>query len=97
MKQRKRYDAELKKEIAKLYINGRREATSLATELGVQVNTIYMWGEQYRADPNNAFTRSGNMKPDEEELIRAKRRVRESEEEVEILIKAAAYFAKNST
>jgi transposase len=37
------------------------------------------------------------MKPDEEELIRAKRRVRELEEEVEILKKAAAYFAKNSS
>ena len=97
MKKRKRYDAEFKKDIAKLYVNGHRGAPSLANELGVHVNTIYKWSEQYRADPETAFPGSGNMKPDEEELIRAKRRVRELEEEVEILKKAAAYFAKNST
>jgi transposase len=36
------------------------------------------------------------MKPDEAELTKAKRRIRELEEEVSILKKAAAYFAKNS-
>jgi len=96
MKRRKRYDADFKRDIAKQYIEGRRDATSLANELGLHVNTVYKWGEQYRADPENAFPGSGNMKPDEEELIKAKRRVRELEEEVEILKKAAAYFAKNS-
>ena len=96
MKRRKRYDAEFKKDIAKLYIEGRKSASSLAEELGLHINTIYKWGEHYRADPENAFPGSGNMKPEEEELISAKRRVRELEEEVEILKKAAAYFAKNS-
>lgn len=92
----KRYDAALKKEIAQVYIDGRRSAQSLADELGVHVNTIYKWAEQYRADPDNSFPGSGHMKPDEEEHVRTKRRVRELEEEVEILKKAAAYFAKNS-
>ena len=93
---RRRYEAELKKEIAQVYLEGRRTAPSLAGELGVHVNTIYKWSEQYREDPENAFPGSGHMKADEEELARAKRRVRELEEEVEILKKAAAYFAKNS-
>jgi len=90
-----RYDATTKKEIAQVYLEGRRSAPSLAGELGVHVNTIYKWGEQYRSDPNNAFPGSGHMKPEEEELARTKRRVQELEEEVEILKKAAAYFAKN--
>jgi len=64
--------------------------------LGLHVNTIYKWAEQYKADPMNAFPGSGNMKPDEAELTKAKRRIRELEEEVDILKKAAAYFAKNS-
>jgi len=93
---RKQYDAEFKKEIAQVYLEGRRNAPSLASELGVHVNTIYKWGEQYRDDPANAFPGSGHMKPEEEELARARRRIRELEEEVEILKKAAAYFAKNS-
>ena len=91
-----RYDVALKKEIAQIYLGGRRSAPSLALELGVHVNTIYKWSEQYRADPENAFPGSGHMKPDEEELVRAKRRVRELEEEVDILKKAVAYCAKNS-
>ena len=85
MKRKKRYDADFKRDIAKLYIDVRRDATSLANELGLHENTVYKWGEQYRADPENAFPGSGNMKHDEEELIKAKRRVRELEEEVEIL------------
>ena len=93
---RQRYDAEFKKEIAQVYLDGRRSAPSLASELGVHVNTIYKWGEQYRIDPEHAFPGSGHMKPDEEELAKARRRIRELEEEVEILKKAAAYFAKHS-
>ena len=91
-----RYDAAFKKDIAKLYIEGQRTAPSLAADLGLHVNSIYRWAEQYREDPENAFPGSGHMKPDEEELVKAKRRVHELEEEVEILKKAAAYFAKNS-
>ena len=91
-----RYDATFKKEIAQVYLEGRRTGPSLASELGVHVNTIYKWSEQYRADPENAFPGSGHMKPDEEELARVKRRLRELEEENEILKKAVAYFAKNS-
>ena len=91
-----KYDAALKKEIAQEYLEGRRSAPSLANELGVHENTIYKWAKQYQSDPENAFPGSGHMKPDEEELARTKRRVRELEEEVEILKKAAAYFAKNS-
>jgi len=92
----KRYDATFKKEIAQVYLEGGRSASSLAEELGVHINTIYRWSEQYQKDPQNAFPGSGHMKPDEEDLARAKRRVRELETEVEILKKAAAYFAKNS-
>jgi transposase len=90
------YDAAFKKEIAQVYLEKRRSVKELAAEVGVHSNTIYKWAEQYQSDPENAFPGIGHMKPDEEDLARAKRRVRELEEEVEILKKAAAYFAKNS-
>jgi len=92
----RRYDAAFKKEIVQVYLEGHRKAPSLAAELGVHVNTIYKWAEQYQSDPHNAFPGSGHMKPEVEEMERAKRRIRELETEVEILKKAAAYFAKNS-
>lgn len=96
MSTKKQYDVAFKKEIAQVYLDGQRTAPSLAEELGLHVNTIYKWAEQLKADPKNAFPGSGNMKPDEADLTKAKRRIRELEEEVDILKKAAAYFAKNS-
>lgn len=96
MKSGQRYDAEFKKEIAKLYLSGARGARSLANEVGVHENTIYKWSEQFQSDGENAFPGTGHMKPEQDELKRAQRRVKELEEENAILKKAAAYFAKNS-
>ena len=67
----------------------------MAREIGVHENTIYKWVKQYNEDHEQAFPGSGNMKPEEEEIYRAKRRIRELEEEVGILKKFAAYLAKN--
>jgi transposase len=92
----RRYDAEFKKEIVKLYTSGNRGAQSLADEIGVHENTIYKWAEQFKTDPENAFPGSGRLKPEADEVKRLERRVRELEEENAILKKAAAYFAKNS-
>jgi transposase len=96
MSKGQRFDAEFKKEIAKLYLSKSRGARSLADEIGVHENTIYKWAEDYSNDPENAFPGTGHMKPEEEELKQLRRRVKEQEEEIAILKKAAAYFAKNS-
>ena len=95
MKKHQRYEREFKIEIAKQVASGNRSARSMANEIGVHENTIYKWVTQFTSDPENAFPGSGHMKPEEEELHRAKRRIRELEEEVQILKKFAAYLAKN--
>lgn len=92
----KRFDAEFKKEIVKLHLDGGRTCASLAQEVGIHENTVYKWVQQYNTDPEQAFPGSGNLKPDEEELRKAQRRVKELENEVAILKQAAVYFAKNS-
>jgi transposase len=86
----KRYETEFKEEIVSLYEDGGRSAKSLANELGLHENTIYKWAEQYRQDPENAFPGSGHMKPEQDELRRAQRRIKELETENDILKKAAA-------
>lgn len=92
----KRFDPEFKKDIAKLYLSGERSGASLAEELGIHPNTVYKWAEQYNADPEQAFPGSGKLKPDEDELRKAQRKIKDLEEEIEILKQAAVYFAKNS-
>ena len=92
----KRFDPEFKKDIAQLHISGNRTCASLAAELGVHQNTVYKWVQQYTDDPEQAFPGSGNLKPDEEEMRKAQRRIKELENEVDILKQAAVYFAKNS-
>lgn len=95
MEKRPRHEREFKIEIAKQVANGNRSARSMANEIGVHENTIYKWVKQYTDDPEQAFPGAGHMKPEEEELYRAKRRIRELEEDVDILKKFAAYMAKN--
>ena len=92
----KRFDPEFKKDIVKLYTNGGRTCASLAEEIGIHENTVYKWVQQYSADPEQAFPGSGKLKPDEEEMRKAQRRIKELENKVAILKQAAVYFAKNS-
>jgi len=92
----KRFDSEFKKDIVRLHLSGNRTCASLAEELGVHHNTVYKWVQQYTDDPEQAFPGSGNLKPDEEEMRKAQRRIKELENEVAILKQAAVYFAKNS-
>jgi transposase len=92
----KRFDVEFKKEIAQLYLNGTRTCAELAQELGVHQNTVYKWADQYSRAGAEAFPGSGNLKPEEEELRKANRRIKDLEEEIAILKQAAVYFAKNS-
>lgn len=90
-----KFEREFKIEVAKQVAQGKRSARSMSREIGVHENTIYKWVQQYAEDPEQAFPGSGHMKPEEDELKRAQRRIKELEEDVEILKKAAAYFAKN--
>ena len=92
----KRFDPEFKKDIAKLFINSTRTCASLAEEVGIHENTVYKWVQQYSDDPEQAFPGSGNLKPDDENLRKAQRRIKELENDVSILKQAAVYFAKNS-
>jgi transposase len=55
------------------------------------------WVKAYAADPAHAFPGQGRMKPEQLEIERLRREVRKLKAERDILKKAAAYFAKEST
>jgi transposase len=57
---------------------------------------VYKWVQHYNENPEQAFPGSGNLKPDDDAMRKAQRRIKELETEVDILKQAAVYFAKNS-
>jgi transposase-like protein len=65
--------------------------TQIAAELGVSAHTLYGWVRQTDIDEGHAE----GLTPDERaELVRLRRANRQLEMEVEILKRAAAFFAR---
>lgn len=92
---KKTYDAEYKTEICKRVIETGASVASVAREVGVNENTLYTWVQRYKENSKKPFVGSGNIKPENEELIKLKKEIKDLREENEILKKAATYFAKN--
>lgn len=91
----KRHDKNYKIEVVRRVSEQGQKVPDLAKELGIHENTIYKWIGEFKRDKINAFPGSGDLKPEDEELRRLKRENADLKEEVEILKKAAVYFAKN--
>ena len=68
-----------------------------AQDLGVHPTQLRNWVKALADDPQHAFPGQGQMKPEELEIARLKREVAKLKAERDILKKAAAYFAKEST
>lgn len=94
MNERRKFDRAFKIETVKLITEQGRSIPSVAREIGIHENTVYKWLKDFKADPEQSFPGSGNMKPEEDEMRRLKRRNAELEEEVAILKKAMAIFTR---
>ena len=91
----KQYSAEFKMEAVRRIEKTGEPAAKVASELGVNKNTMYGWVKRYREKPVIPFPGSGKLSPEDEKVRKLEREIRELREENEILKKAAAYFAKN--
>jgi transposase len=95
--ERKRYTPEFKREAVKLVREGGVSIAQSARDLGLHPNVLREWIRAFAADPEQAFPGRGQMKPDQLEVERLRREVQKLKAERDILKKAAAYFAKEST
>jgi transposase len=43
-----------------------RSIASIATELGISDNQLFIWKKKYAEDTNNVFPGKGHLKPEEE-------------------------------
>ena len=95
MSQQKKFDPAYKLEVCKTVESGHATVAEMSRETGISENTLYTWMKRYRENRDKPFVGSGRVLPENEEMVRLRREVKNLREENEILKKAAAYFAKN--
>ena len=91
----KQYSAEFKMEAVKRYLSSGRSLSNVANELGVKPTTLHGWIKKFQESPEVPFPGSGHLRPEDEKLKKLEKENKELKEEIEILKKAAAVFAKN--
>ncbi|MDP3743727.1 MAG: transposase [Methylotenera sp.] len=92
----KTYTREFKIEAVRLMETSERSSTELAMELGIRRNQLYKWKEQLTGKGEQAFPdkRGRPRKEEQSEIVTLRQENARLKEDVEILKKAAAYFAK---
>lgn len=93
-KERKVYDRQFKIDAVSLLTKGGRKVKELAAELGVDPNTLYHWKRELLNEGEAAFPGKGSLTEQEAEIRELRRRLREAEEDREILKKALGYFSR---
>lgn len=91
-KRRKGYTREFKLDALRLIDQGRSVA-EVARNLGVHVNTLHGWRQQFSSDPDSVFPGHGKQLGKDDEIRELKKQLRRVEQERDILKKAVAYFA----
>jgi transposase len=92
----KTYPKEFKLEAIRLMESSDRPTAEIARELGIARNRLYKWKEQLQRRGELAFPGKPGRPPKEQQDAEVTLRQENArlKEEVEILKKAAAYFAK---
>ena len=95
MRKKKTYSREFKVEAVKLLESTDRTGDDIAKELGINRNQLYKWREELLNKGEDAFQGPGRRPSDNGDTVsKLKRENAELREELEILKKAAAYFAR---
>jgi transposase len=95
--ERRKFTREFKLEAVRLIKERGVSYVQASQDLDVHVSQLRHWVTKFADDPEHAFPGHGQMKPEQLEIARLKREVTKLKAERDILKKAAAYFAKEST
>ena len=92
----KTYTKAFKIEALRLMKQSDKSSAELATELGIRRNQLYKWKEQLEYNGDNAFPKKPGRprKEEQSDMVTLRQENERLKEEVEILKKAAVYFAK---
>lgn len=97
MGQRRTFTREFKLEAVRLVKERGVSVAQACRDLDIHENVLRKWMRQQAADPQHSFPGHGQMKPEQQEIERLRREVIRLKAERDILKKAAAFFAKEST
>ena len=95
--ERRKFTREFKLEAVRLIRERGVTVAQAARDLGVHGTVLRNWVKAFADDPQHSFPGHGQMKPEQLEIARLRREVTKLKAERDILKKAAAYFAKEST
>lgn len=88
------YPKEFREDAVRLYRSSDRSLASVAGELGIAIQSLRNWLKQ--ADLDTGRRSDGLTTEERAEVTTLRRRVRVLEQERDILVKAAAFFAQES-
>jgi transposase len=97
MAKRRIFTREFKLEAVKLVRERGVSVAQAARDLGLHENVLRKWIRALADGPQQAFPGHGQMRPEQAEIAALKKEVAKLKMERDILKKAAAYFAKEST
>jgi transposase len=91
---RKRYTKEFKQDAVRLVTEHGYTQAEAGRNLGINANMLGRWIQEFRADDSEAFRGNGHRTAEQDELRRLREENRRLKQERDILVKAAAFFAK---
>lgn len=97
MATRKTYTREFKQDAVRLVTEQGYKQTEAARNLGIERRMFGRWIREFQSDESEAFRGNGKLTNEQEELRRLREENRRLKMEREILRKATAFFAKESS
>ena len=94
-RKRRKFTAEFKSEVVDLCQRGDRSVRQVSRDLDLTESTVRLWVTRAEADAGRGAP-GVLTTPEQEELRRLRREVRQLREDRAILVKAAAFFAKEN-
>ena len=97
MATRKKYTREFKQDAVRLVTEQGYNQSEAARNLGIDRGMLGRWVKELQEDENEAFRGNGKLTAEGEELRRLREENRRLKLEREVLKKATAFFAKESS
>ena len=95
--ERRRFSREFKLEAVRLVRERGVSVAQAARDLELHEKQLRKWIKEFASDPSQAFPGQGQMKLEQLEIERLRREITKLKAEQDILKKAAAFFAREST